>query len=323
MGDDILKYYLGIDLGGTNIAVGIVDKNYNIVSKISVATNANRPFKAIIEDIAITCKQVISSANLSLSDIEYFGAGVPSSINPITNNLIFANNLNWKDVNFIDEFKKHINHTIFVANDADCAAYAETICGAGKNYSNALMITLGTGIGGGIVLNKRIFTGGNGFGCEPGHFTLVMDGVECTCGRRGCFEAYASVTALIRQTIEMMALYPNSVLYKLCENKFSKVNGKLAFDAAKLDDIAGKKIVSNYFNYLAAGISSLNTLLLPEIIIIGGGISNQGDYLLEPLRKRFLELAPSSGLLNPPIIEKACLGNDAGIIGAALLGIKY
>ncbi len=316
-----MKHYLGIDLGGTKIAVGVVDQNYNIIEKVSIPTLAHRSFETVVKDMAAATQDVMTKTGLTLSDFEYLGIGVPSRVDPVTHSVIFANNLNWKNANIVQELRKYLDINVLVANDADCATLAEAACGAGKVFKNVLMLTLGTGVGGGVVLNNKIFTGGKGYGCEPGHFTLIMNGLPCTCGRRGCLEAYASVTALIRQTVEMMARYPHSVMRELCNNNLSEINGKTAFDAADLKDEAGILVVNNYMDYLAAGIASLNTILLPEAVILGGGISNQGDSLLIPLRRKFNDLLPDDDIVSPPQILKATLGNEAGIIGAALLGV--
>ncbi len=318
-----MNYYLGIDLGGTNIAVGVIDENYNFVSKHSTPTLARRPFDVVVADMADASVKALEMAGLTIADIKHIGIGAPSPINPVSQNVMLAGNLGWKNADVIGEFKKHIDIPVFVANDADCAAYGEAIAGAAKNYNNVLMLTLGTGVGGGIILNKKIFLGGNGYGCEPGHVTLVTDGEPCACGRKGCLEAYASVTAFIRDTIRAMAADPCSIMHEMCEHDMRKVNGHTAFDAAKKGDKAGTKVVSNFIHYLASGISGFINLLRPEIVIIGGGVSNQGDYLLEPLRKEvYASVHALEEVPKTPII-KAELGNDAGIIGAAFLCAQY
>lgn len=315
-----MNYYLGIDLGGTNIAVGVIDENYKFVARHSVPTLARRPFEAVIKDMAEAAKEVLRMAGLNETDISYVGIGAPSTIDPNNGHIVFANNLGWKDADLVGEFKKHWDIPVKIANDADCAALGEAYAGAAKEFDNVLMLTLGTGVGGSFIIDKKIYLGGNGYGCEPGHTTLVYNGVTCTCGRKGCLEAYASVTALIRQTIEMMASYPTSLMYEICGNDIRRVNGKTSFDAAKRGDEAGLRVVENYVSYLAAGISSMITAFRPGVVILGGGVSNQGDYLIDPVRRLIRETSYASELMEPPEILKAELGNDAGIIGAALLG---
>lgn len=316
-----MKYYLGIDLGGTNIAVGVLDENYQFVAKHSVPTLRQREASEIVRDMADAAKTALGMADLKQEEIEWVGIGAPSTINPIKKNIIFANNLRWKDYDLISAFREHFDAPVFLANDADCAALGEALAGEAKAYDSSVLITLGTGIGGGVILNKKIYSGGNGFGCEPGHTTIKYDGELCSCGRRGCLEAYASVTALIRDTIRAMAGDPGSVMHALCEHDMRKVNGRTAFDAARQGDATARQVVDNYINYLAVGIANFSIFFRPQAFIIGGGISNEGDYLLEPLRRRVKELDLYSEKIVPqPAILKASLGNDAGIIGAAFIG---
>ncbi len=317
------EYYLGIDLGGTNIAVAVIDDSYNFISKYKTPTLGRRSFAEVVADMADACKKAVEEAKLTLGDITHVGIGVPSTIDPDTRNVVFANNLGWRDLDIIGEFKKHIDLPIYVANDADCAAYGESIAGAARDYSHVLMLTLGTGVGGGIIMDNKIFTGGNGHGCEPGHTTLVMDGIACTCGRKGCLEAYGSVTALIRDTICAIVSHPDSLMYDLCEGDMNKVSGRTAFDAAKQGDKAAQQVVDNYIHYLAVGLSSFVTCLRPEVILLGGGVSNEGDNLLIPLREKVFSYAYAGELMPKTPILKATLGNDAGIIGAAFLGKQY
>lgn len=315
-----MKYYMGIDLGGTNIATGVIDENYQFVAKHSVSTLGRRSFEAVVKDMAAAALEVLNRAGLKESDMEYVGIGVPSTVDPKNGHVVFANNLGWKDMDVAGEFRKNWNIPVKVANDADCAALGEAYAGAAKDFDNVLMLTLGTGVGGSFIIDKKIYLGGNGYGCEPGHMTLVYNGVPCTCGRKGCLEAYASVTALIRETIEMMASYPASLMYEMCGNDISRVDGRTAFEASKKGDEAALRVVENYVSYLSAGISSLVTAFRPGVVILGGGVSNQGEYLLDPVRRLVHETCYASDLIEPPDVLHAKLGNDAGIIGAALLG---
>lgn len=316
-----MKYRLGIDLGGTKIAVGIVDEDYKIVGRLNAPTIFTHGFEGIVKDIADVSLQATKNFGITQTDILSVGVGVPSSIDSHTNKIVFANNLDWKDVDFISEFRKHIppELPVYVGNDADCAALGENLAGAAKPYSNMIMITLGTGVGGGIVINKKIFPGGNGYGCELGHITIIMDGEECTCGRKGCLEAYASLYALIRDTKRALSRNPDSVMHGMCGQDLSKLDSKMIFEASKKGDETAIGIVRNYQHYLAVGLSSLATILRPEAIIIGGGISHQGEYLLGSVREEVLATYYAHDVVPPPAILQAELGNDAGIIGAALL----
>lgn len=316
-----MGYYLGIDLGGTNIAVGVIDDSCRFVAEYHTPTLGERGFEAIIADMADAAMKALKKADLTLNDIPYVGIGVPSSINPETNRVVYANNLGWKDDDVVGEFKKHLDIPVFLANDADAAALGEAIAGAAKDYKNVLMVTLGTGVGGSIIFDKEIFAGGDGYGCEPGHTTIVMDGRPCTCGRKGCLEAYASVTALIKDTKEAMEAHPESLMHQMAAEA-GKVNGKTCFDAAKKGDKTALLVVENYIHYLAVGISSLETVFRPEVVLLGGGVANQGDYLIEPVKKKAYEMSLSPENTPEIPILHAVLGNDAGIIGAAFLGRK-
>jgi len=314
------KYYLGIDLGGTDIKVGVISEDFSIVAKHVVPTLAKRPPEEVIADMANAGKEVVKMAGLSESDISHIGVGVPGAVNSKTNIIILTPNVGWRNLDFIPIFKKHWDLPVFLGNDADAAALAEVYAGAARDYDNVIVLTLGTGLGGGFVFDKKIFTG-CGYGTEPGHIVIVVDGEPCGCGSRGCFEAYASVTALIREAIKIMAEYPDSLLFKLCDGEFSQVTGRIIFDAAKQGDTAAKIVVADYVKYLGAGIASLCNALRPQAVILGGGVCNAGEPLFGPLDKIVETMIFKTGDGEMPPILKAELGNDAGIIGAALFGI--
>lgn len=317
-----MKYYVGIDLGGTNIATGIVREDQRLIQRHMVPTKAWRPFEEVVADMAAAARTVIDKAGLGLKDITAVGIGVPSSIHPDTGDVVFANNLNWVDKPLAAEFRKHFALPVSLGNDADCAALGEAMAGSAKDFDHVLMITLGTGVGGGVIINKRLFLGGTRLGVEPGHLCLVYNGLPCNCGQRGCLEAYASAPALVRQTIEAIAHHPDTAMKRLCGGNFDEVSPRTAFDAAKLGDEVALQVVDNYISYLAAGVASLVNVFRPEVIIIGGGISNQGDALLQPLNRKLEAMVYANDIVSPPKAIGAALGNDAGIIGAAALGYK-
>jgi len=314
------KYYVGIDLGGTDIKAGVIDEDLNILAKHVVPTNTGRSIDDIVADMVAAGKTAVKAAGGSENDISYVGVGVPGAVNSKTNIIILTPNVGWKNVDFIPIFKKYWDIPVFLGNDADAAALAEVYAGAARGYDNAVVLTLGTGVGGGFVFDKKIFTG-CGFGTEPGHIIIVVDGEPCGCGARGCLEAYASVTALIREARRIMAKCPESLLHTLCNGDDSLVSGKIIFDAVKQGDEAAKIIVADYVKYLGAGIASLCNALRPQVVLLGGGLSHAGEPLFGPLDKIVESLAFSTGDGEIPPILKAELGNDAGIIGAALFGI--
>lgn len=314
--------YLGIDLGGTNIAVGVVDDTHQIIEKRSRPTQAKRSFEEIVADMADAARETLTAVGAKSDDIGYVGIGVPSTVDQKTQRLAFANNLGWKNADLAREFQKNWNGAVRVSNDADCAALGECLAGAGRAYDNVLMLTLGTGVGGGIVLDKKIFYGGDGGGIEPGHSTLVFDGAPCSCGRRGCVEAYCSVTALIRQSIDSMLTHPHSAMWECCKYDLNNVEGRTAFQAAEHGDTAAQEVIAHYTTYLAGAIASMVTLLRPQVVIVGGGVSHAGEALFAPVRRIVPKSIHAHDVLAAPPIVAAQLGNDAGIIGAALQGIS-
>ena len=314
------KYYLGIDLGGTDIKAGVMREDYSIAAKYVTPTLSGCSVEDMIAEMAAAGKAAIEMAGVSENDIEYVGVGVPGAVNLNTNRIVFLPNVGWRDVDFIPLFQKHLNKPVFLGNDADAAALAEVYAGAARGYDNAVVLTLGTGVGGGFVFDKKLFTG-SGLGTEPGHIIIVADGEPCNCGAKGCLEAYASVTGLIREAVRALAEYPDSLMHKLCGGNIDKINGKLIFDAAKQEDTAAGMVVSNYVKHLGVGIASFCNALRPQVVILGGGLCEAGEPLFGPLDKivESMYFFPGDGVM-PPIL-KAELGNDAGMIGAALFGI--
>lgn len=315
-------YTIGIDLGGTNIVASVVNDEYKIIATSKTPTNSPRSADEIFDDIAEVCEEAVKSAGLTMDDIESVGMGTPGTVN--ADGIIeFANNLAFNNVPARTMLAKRLNkpeEKVFIENDANCAALGEAKAGVGNGAKDFVAVTLGTGVGSGVIIDGKIVNGVNYAGGECGHMVIVVDGEQCSCGRKGCWEAYASATALIRQTKKAMEEYPDSLMHKLAKEE-GKVSGKTAFDAMRLGDIAGIKVVDDYIKYVACGLINLVNALQPEIICIGGGICNEGETLMKPLR-RFVQAERYS--IHSKIqtkIVKAELGNDAGVIGAALLGI--
>jgi len=316
-----MKYYIGIDLGGTNIAAGVVNENNEIVAKTSVKTGSGRPVNLIVDDMANVAKSAAESIGLTLDEVEWVGVGAPGTANKATGIIEYSNNLGWHDVPLVKMLEERTGKKVYIENDANAAAYGEYVAGAAKNADSSVMVTLGTGVGGGIVLNNKIYTGFNFAGAELGHSVIVVDGRLCTCERRGCLEAYASATGLITTTKEYMEKYKDSVMWELVENDLTKVSGRTAFDAMRRGDEAGKLVVDEYIKYLACGITNIINTFQPDILCIGGGICHEGDTLMVPLKEIVKREVYSRNSEKNTEIVVASLGNDAGIIGAALLGL--
>ncbi len=312
-------YTLGVDLGGTNIVVGLLDDKYEIIDKKSVLTQRERNYKEILKDIATLCIEIIKDNDVEESNVKWIGVGSPGTCDSKNCVVTYSNNLGFRDVNIKEEIQKYINLPIFLGNDANCAAYGEYKAGAGRGTTNASMITLGTGIGGGFIVDGKLLEGNFFNGAEMGHTVISVDGRQCSCGRRGCFEAYCSATALIDMANEV-AENNETMLHKLNDSDKTKTTAKIVFDCFDAGDELMKQVVEKYYTYLAEGISNVINIFDPEILIIGGGVSARGQMLIEPVLQKIKDRAYGKGLNCE--IKIAELGNDAGIIGAALLGLN-
>lgn len=313
-------YRLGIDLGGTNIATGVVDENFKIIGSGKVKTNAPRPAEEIVDDMVKSALMAVKDANLTIDDIDSIGVGTPGSVVQTTGVVTYSNNLGFYNLPLAEMLEKKLGKKVYIENDANAATYGEYIAGAGKGAENFVAITLGTGVGGGIIIGGKIYSGSNFAGGELGHTVIQMNGEACTCGRNGCFEAYASATALIRQTKQAMIKFPESKMWEICNRDINSVNGRTAFDGARSGDEAAIGVVNDYINYLSVGISNIINTFQPDVLCVGGGISNEGEYLMAPVRKLVKGENYARNMEKNTEIKAATLGNDAGIIGAAYLG---
>ncbi len=315
-------YYLGIDLGGTNIVAGVVDEDGNIILKASCKTTRPCTQEALCDDMAAVAKSALENAELTIDDIQYVGIGAPGAVNSSTGVIEFANNFGFHNWEIVKMMQERMGTEIYVENDANAAAYGEYCVGAAKDANDAVMITLGTGVGGGIIVDGMIYSGSNFAGAEVGHTVIQHGGRLCTCGRRGCWEAYSSATGLINMTKEACSM-PNAseyLLYQSIGGDLNKIDGKTAFDAAKQGCPLAKSVVDAYIDYLGCGLVNIINVFQPEILCIGGGISKEGDYILEPLMKIIERDRYTKHNANQTKVCIAQLGNDAGIIGAAFLG---
>lgn len=313
-------YKVGVDLGGTNIAVAVIDDSLKVLGRGKVKTNAPRPAEEIFDDIAKAVFMAVEDAGLKIEDIESVGVGAPGSINKTTGIIEFSNNLQFNMVPAIDMLKAKIPcKNIYIDNDANCAALGEAYAGAGNGCKDFVAITLGTGVGSGIIIDGKLVTGFGDSAGECGHTVIVVDGNECNCGRKGCWETYASATALIRQTKEKMNEYKDSIMWDEVDGDIGKVNGRVAWDAMRKGDKAAKEVVDNYIKYVAVGATNIINALQPEVLCVGGGISNEKDNLLIPLMEECYKNVYNKTEGRRTRICVAQLGNDAGIYGAALL----
>jgi len=314
-------FKIGIDLGGTNIAVGILDEENRLLAETQIETLAQKPFADVMSRMTGAVQSLIHEAEIQSGDISGVGIGVPSSVHPKTGQLVFANNLGWRMADVCGAFREQSewNIPVFTANDADCAALAEACLGAGSEFDSIFFVTLGTGFGGSFVQNRTLFMGGDGYGIEPGHSIFVNNGRLCTCGKKGCLEAYASATALLNGTKTAMQKHHNGILWEMCEGNPETLNGQMVFLATERGDKTAKAVIRQYAANLGAGIAGLVTLFRPQAVIVGGGLSGAGDALFAPLREITADLIYAHDIIPIPKILPAKLGNNAGIFGAALL----
>lgn len=314
-----MKYYIGIDIGGTNISTGVVDDAYNIVGKSKIKTDSTRPYSEIIKDVIESVRLAAENAKADMEDVKWIGIGCPGTCNSETGFVEYSNNLHWDNVPLLPDVERAYGKKTYIDNDANAAAYGEYLAGAAKGAKNAVIITLGTGVGAGIILGGKIFSGTNFAGGEIGHTVIVIDGYQCTCGRKGCFETYASATGLVRMTREALEQHPESKIAQLVEAD-GRISARTAFNAAKMMDDVGQAVVDRYIKALACGITNTINIFQPDILCIGGGVCNEGERLLKPLKELVAQEIYSKNSKKNTEICICSLGNDAGIIGAAMLG---
>ncbi len=318
-------YRIGVDLGGTNIAVGLVNEEFQIVTKKSAPTGAERAPEAITADIVKLCREVCEDKGVDLGDVTSVGIATPGAANHDEGIVEYANNLPFLKFPLGPLVSEGLGGIkVHVENDANAAAWGEAVAGAAKGSRKSVMITLGTGVGGGIIIDGKVYSGFNYAGGELGHIVIEHGGRPCTCGRLGCWEAYSSATGLIRMTEEKIEECKKSGRKTVMSDYLArdgKVSGVTAFDAMRAGDAAGKEVVDKYLSYLVTGLVNIVNIFQPEVISLGGGVSNEGQSLIDAILPDIRKYQYGKGVLAAPEIRIAKLKNDAGIIGAATLGI--
>ena len=307
-------YRLGIDLGGTHIAAGVVDSGHRIVGAAETPTRAREGAAAILEGIVHCANEALASAGLQKSDCAWVGLGAPGICDNSRGIVHGAHNIGWDGFQVTAPLSAALGLPVYLGNDADCAALGELVAGAAKGSYSALLVTLGTGVGGGFVADGRIRSGWRGMGGEFGHMCIQMDGEACSCGQRGCWEAYASATALVRQARAAAAADPGSAL-----NRLETVSGRSIYAAAAAGDETARRVTARYAEYVGVGLVNYINALFPSVVLLGGGLSGAGDALLAPVRRYIEDHAFVRDAAALPEIRAAALGSDAGVIGAAAL----
>lgn len=311
--------YVGIDLGGTNIKAGVVTDEGKLLNKVTCKTNADRSMEDIIHDMGRLAADAVKDAGLEVSDIEAIGIGSPGTPDNDEGLLVYSNNLPFVMAPMRKLIREVIDLPVYIDNDANCAAMAEAVAGAAKGAKDSVTITLGTGVGAGVIVDGKIYSGFNQAGSEFGHTVLVSGGIECPCGRKGCFEQYASASALARMTREAAEKNPDSLLNKVYEQQ-GEWNAQIAFIAMRDGDETAKEVVDTYTSYLADGLANAINAFMPEVLVVGGGVCNEGDPLLIPMREKTMSRPYFGPGVKKTRIELAQMGNDAGIVGAAMMG---
>ncbi|PWL81853.1 MAG: glucokinase [Clostridia bacterium] len=309
-------YRVGIDLGGTNIVAGVVNDRHEIVAFAKCKTACPRPSEEIVADMARMTREAVKKAGITMDEVKGVGVGSPGVCNKDTGVVERAANLGFENLPICAMLSEMLGKKVYIENDANAAALGEFIAGAAKDVESCVCITLGTGVGGGVIIDGKVFAGSNFAGTELGHTVIVVDGEPCSCGRRGCWEAYASATGLIRQTRRAMEEHRDSKMWNIA-GSLDKVDGRTPFEAMRAGDAAGKAVVDRYIYYIAVGLINMINIFQPEVLCVGGGICKEGETLLAPLRKYIDAEQFSKYSEKKTKLCVAALGNDAGIIGAA------
>lgn len=309
---------VGIDIGGMSIKIGLVNEDKQIVARKVIPTRSDElTAEQVIGNMADALLELLEEHQVSVKECQSIGVACPGMVDNEKGLVLYSNNIRWEYVPMREILQKKIPLPMYLANDADAAALAEVIAGAAKDKDNAILLTLGTGVGGGVILNRKIFSGKLVGGCELGHVVIKAGGKPCTCGRKGCLESYASATALMELAKEKASEYPASMMNRLADG--GKIDGRIVFEAEKQGDEAAKQVVEQYEEDLSIGIANFVNIFRPEVIILGGGVSAQGAYLTDALQKKVKEMCYGGDICEVPDIVTSELKNDAGIIGAAYL----
>lgn len=314
-------YYIGIDIGGTNLKAGLVDESHNIIAtkKMPLQFESMEQMGNTLAKMAIA---LVEENHITRDQVASVGMGFPGPVDDKRGVVIKTVNIPIRSMPVAEMVHTQWDVPVHLGNDADCAALGEYYHYEDKNIESLILVTLGTGIGTGMILNGKIHTGINGCAGEGGHIVIVHNGEPCSCGRKGCWERYASANALIRQTMSAMDMHKDSAMWGLVGGDLSRVDGRTAFEAMRKGDDAAKSVVNQYLEYLADGIANYVNIFQPEVVALGGGVSHERDEdLLLPLQSIVLDMCFGREADRHTRIVKAKLGNDAGIIGAALLGL--
>ncbi len=311
-----MKYILAIDLGGMSAKSGLFTLAGELICEDKIETSSADGFDGTLKKLALLAKRLAKKANVDFERVQAIGVGAPGVVDSKKGVILRWTNYAWSDVPFAETLSSLTGKPVVVANDANVAALGEAKFGATSNYQSSILITIGTGVGGGMVFDGKLIEGYQSAGAELGHITIREGGIPCACGRLGCYEKYASASALILQTRHAMVENLNSIMWELVDGKIENVDGRTAFAAARRGDETAKKVIEQFVSYLSEGIADFVNILRPEAIVLGGGIANEGEALFEPLRRAVDARTYIAMDIVPLKIVGAKLGNKAGIYGA-------
>ncbi len=315
-----MKYLIGVELGVKNIVVAVVDKYGRLIRKEALPTYKERHYTEMLKDVVILFNQVLEKEGIDIKNVKSIGVGCPGTPNLKQGIIVRNYTLNFHNTPIKEKLEKYLNLPVFIDNDANCAALAESVAGAAEDIDYSVLIRIGNGIGGGIIINNKIYSGFNYAGAELGHMVISLNGEKCTCGRNGCWEAYASGTAFIKQAVAAAKANPQSQLSQIVQGNYSKIVEGTVFEAAKKGDQVAKNVCDKYLTYLTEGIVNIINILQPELVIIGGEVSKQGETLLKPLREKVYDRVYCQEVRQPEL-KTAQLGGAAVVVGAAMLGL--
>mgnify|MGYP002661392352 FL=1 len=315
------KKFIGIDLGGTSVKLAILTAEGDIQQKWTIPTNINDKGAHIVPDIVASIKHHLDLYKMTADDFQGIGMGSPGAVDREAGTVEGAFNLNWKTLQPVREvIEREIGIPIFIDNDANVAALGEKWRGAGADDRDVVFVTLGTGVGGGIIAEGNLIHGTAGSGGEIGHMTVEPGGFDCTCGKKGCLETVASATGVVKLARKHAEEYAGNAQLKFIIDDGQEITSKMIFDLAKEGDELAVLVVDRAAYYLGLACSHIGNLLNPAYIVIGGGVSAAGEYLLEQVRTYFADFT-FPNVKKTTHIKLAALGNDAGIVGACYLAL--
>ena len=311
--------FVGVDVGGTNTKIGIISKLGRVVAMDSFKSNMPQSPEDFAKQLTNNINELLKQAKLDLDQVEGIGVGIPGVVN-LKGIIAQSVNLGWKDVDFQGILKQYFDKPIVVGNDADCAMLAEWRFGCAKGVQNAILVTLGTGIGSGIILENKLFRGAHGMGSECGHMVIRQNGKQCNCGNKGCWEQYASAKALALRTQEAADQNPDSVINEIIA-KYKKPSAHTCFEGAKRGDKVAKELVDEYLDNIVCGLINLTQIFHPEMFIIGGGVAKEGPYFIKAIDDRLNGFLRKNNFEPKVVVKRPVLENNAGIVGAAALAM--